>query len=43
MGGGIEYPSKPTVDEILAQTSPENTSVYVGGVPPGATGEWQNK
>ncbi|KAL3120596.1 hypothetical protein niasHT_007888 [Heterodera trifolii] len=39
MGGGVEYSSKPTVDEIMAQTSPENTSVYVGGVPPGATEE----
>lgn len=37
MGGPMEY-SKPTLDEIMAQTPPENTSVYVGGVPPGATG-----
>lgn len=35
--GPIEY-SKPTVDEIMAQTPQENTSVYVGGVPPGSSG-----
>lgn len=34
-GGPIEY-NKPTIDEIMAQTSPDNSSVYVGGVPPGA-------
>lgn len=38
MGGGVEYSSRPTLDELMAQTSPDNTSVYVGGVPPGATG-----
>ena len=37
--GGVPFEyNKPTVDEVMAQTSPDNTSVYVGGVPPGATG-----
>jgi len=36
-GGGGGYSSRPTVDELMAQTSTDNTSVYVGGVPPGAT------
>lgn len=39
MPGGVPFEyNKPTVDEIMAQTSPDNTSVYIGGVPPGATG-----
>uniref|UniRef100_A0A914KIF7 RRM domain-containing protein n=3 Tax=Meloidogyne incognita group TaxID=654580 RepID=A0A914KIF7_MELIC len=38
MPGGVPFEyNKPTVDEIMAQTSPDNTSVYIGGVPPGAT------